>query len=598
MAIRKNPLAAAGRKGGEAPAPVTILVVEDNPVNMELVSDVLESAGHAVVGAGSAEEGIALARRRLPDLILMDIALPGMDGLSATAALKRDPLTRDIPVVALTAHAMKGDAEKAIGLGCAGYITKPIEVKSFLATLRRCLDDPQGAASAALAAISAAPRAGVASPAEPAAAPRPAVAAVPAPAATAPAVPSPAPAAPRVSRLLIAAGEPQQRQTLEDLARGLGYDALTAADGAAALALLAQGGIDLAAVCAPFPDTPDADLIRRMRQAAPDLPVLTVVPAGMEAAADALRAVEAGATDRITRPVDQMEWRTRVAALLQVGEARAAARAAKEEARLARLEVTEAEQRAKRAQIDTLQRLAYAAECRSPDLLGELHLHCVGQYAAVLAQAAGMPPAQIEALTYASTAHDVGLMFVPERLLRKKRPTRADRQAVAEHTTLGANFLAGASGDLVRTAEQIARAHHERWGGGGYPHGLSGEEIPLPARICAVADAFDTFARQNPEADIDAALEAVAESHGTVLDPTLVDLFLNKRDRLRLVFDRARQQRLDKAREIAEREAADAERRESRRRAAAEAETDAAPLPAPRPRLVYANGSEPVAAAA
>jgi putative two-component system response regulator len=108
-----------------------ILVVEDNPVNMELVTDLLEVAGFPFETAMTAEEGIRLAEAVLPDLILMDIQLPGMDGLEATSILKKNPKTKHIAIVALTAHAMKGDEERALAVGCIGYITKPINTRSF-----------------------------------------------------------------------------------------------------------------------------------------------------------------------------------------------------------------------------------------------------------------------------------------------------------------------------------------------------------------------------------------------------------------------------------------------------------------------------------
>lgn len=113
-----------------------ILVIEDQPLNLELVRDLLELGGYAVLQAATAEEGLALARTAQPDLILMDISLPGMDGLTATCRLKEDPATQQIPVVALTAHAMKGDPEKAQEAGCAGYLTKPIDTRTFLEQVR------------------------------------------------------------------------------------------------------------------------------------------------------------------------------------------------------------------------------------------------------------------------------------------------------------------------------------------------------------------------------------------------------------------------------------------------------------------------------
>ncbi|MBW2544706.1 MAG: response regulator [Deltaproteobacteria bacterium] len=117
-----------------------ILVVEDNPMNMELTTALLEASGYVVIQAGAAEEGVELVKAESPDLILMDISLPGMDGLEATGVLKQDPATKDIPVIAMTAHAMKGDKEKALAAGCAGHITKPIDTREFPKTVARFIE--------------------------------------------------------------------------------------------------------------------------------------------------------------------------------------------------------------------------------------------------------------------------------------------------------------------------------------------------------------------------------------------------------------------------------------------------------------------------
>ena len=116
-----------------------ILIVEDNPANMTLAVFLLESAGHTVIKSSDAEAGVALARTEQPDLILMDIQLPGMDGLQATVLLKKDELTRGIPVIALTALVMKGDEERILAVGCDGYIAKPMRYREFLATVAQHL---------------------------------------------------------------------------------------------------------------------------------------------------------------------------------------------------------------------------------------------------------------------------------------------------------------------------------------------------------------------------------------------------------------------------------------------------------------------------
>jgi two-component system cell cycle response regulator DivK len=112
-----------------------VLIVEDNADNMLLTIMLLESAGHTVLSAVDAEAGLTLAREEHPDLILMDVQLPGMDGLEATALLKRDEATRGIPVLALTALAMHGDEERIRAAGCDGYIAKPMGIQQFIATI-------------------------------------------------------------------------------------------------------------------------------------------------------------------------------------------------------------------------------------------------------------------------------------------------------------------------------------------------------------------------------------------------------------------------------------------------------------------------------
>ena len=112
-----------------------VLIVEDNIANMKLATFLLQSAGHTVLSATDAEAGLTLARGEQPNLILMDIHLPGMDGLEATALLKQDDATSAIPVIALTALAMKGDEERIRAAGCDGYIAKPMRYQEFLATI-------------------------------------------------------------------------------------------------------------------------------------------------------------------------------------------------------------------------------------------------------------------------------------------------------------------------------------------------------------------------------------------------------------------------------------------------------------------------------
>lgn len=123
-----------------------ILIVEDNSLNLELATELLKSSGYFVLQARSAEEGLRMAREERPDLILMDVRLPGMDGLAAVKVLKRDPETRSIPTVAMTAQAMRGDEEAARSAGFDAYVTKPIDTRAFPHTVARLLAGGQSSA--------------------------------------------------------------------------------------------------------------------------------------------------------------------------------------------------------------------------------------------------------------------------------------------------------------------------------------------------------------------------------------------------------------------------------------------------------------------
>jgi two-component system cell cycle response regulator DivK len=117
----------------------TILVVEDNQINRKLATLLLETAGHTVLQAEDGASGLNAARTHLPDLVLMDVQMPDMDGLAVTEILKSESATASIPIIALTAHAMEGDEEKSIAAGCDGYIAKPFHYQEFFAAVDTAL---------------------------------------------------------------------------------------------------------------------------------------------------------------------------------------------------------------------------------------------------------------------------------------------------------------------------------------------------------------------------------------------------------------------------------------------------------------------------
>src|ERR1700760_3853480 len=132
-------LSASGRGGGGEGMGKTVLIVEDNELNMKLFHDLLEAHGYATLGTRNGIEALDLARTHRPDLILMDIQLPEVSGLEVTKWLKDDPELKEIPVVAVTAFAMKGDEERIRQGGCEAYLSKPISVSKFIETIRQFL---------------------------------------------------------------------------------------------------------------------------------------------------------------------------------------------------------------------------------------------------------------------------------------------------------------------------------------------------------------------------------------------------------------------------------------------------------------------------
>jgi CHASE2 domain-containing sensor protein len=194
----------------------------------------------------------------------------------------------------------------------------------------------------------------------------------------------------------------------------------------------------------------------------------------------------------------------------------------------ARVERNEFAQQVSEAQLEIVHRLAQATESRDDDT-GQ-HIVRIGLLCRRLALELGMSEEEAEMLRHASAMHDVGKIAIPDRILLKPRRLDAEEwQTMKTHTTAGARVLAGSSSPLVQMAETIARTHHERWDGSGYPAGLRGEEIPLVGRVCAVCDVFDGLLAKRPYKDpwsVGDALIEIQLGSDTQFDPRVVDAFM------------------------------------------------------------------------
>lgn len=183
----------------------------------------------------------------------------------------------------------------------------------------------------------------------------------------------------------------------------------------------------------------------------------------------------------------------------------------------------------RRSEREIVERLARAAEWRDDDTAQ--HVRRVSEISFLIAREAGLDDEQCRLIREASPMHDLGKVGVPDEILRKPgKLTPGEFELVKQHSCIGADILRGGTTPLVRMAETIARWHHERWDGTGYPDGLRGEQIPLPARIVAIADVFDALTSRRPYKEawpIVKAVDAVRSLAGSHFDPNLVEHFIS-----------------------------------------------------------------------
>jgi len=193
------------------------------------------------------------------------------------------------------------------------------------------------------------------------------------------------------------------------------------------------------------------------------------------------------------------------------------------------------------AHSEMLRRLALTAEFR--DMGTAEHNDRVARSSALIAAALGLPKEEVELIGQAALLHDVGKVAVPDALLLKPAKLTADEfEQIKQHAAAGASILTQSTSAVLRAAETIARGHHERWDGGGYPSGLVEDENPLPARIVAVADVFDALTHNRPYKEawpIEQAVEEIRSQRGRQFDPQVVDAFLQL-NASRLAFDNGR----------------------------------------------------------
>jgi response regulator RpfG family c-di-GMP phosphodiesterase len=318
-------------------------------------------------------------------------------------------------------------------------------------------------------------------------------------------------------RVLIADDNPVNAQFFRMILRGAGYEQIQTTHSAEAVEdLVREWDPDLLVLDLHMPKLTGFQVLGRVREhllAPQTLPVLVVTA---DDSSDARRrALSMGARDFVTKPVDPAEVISRVRNLLQSRRL------------LSDLDqtVAEATHRLQLAHAETLGRLERAAACCRDE--STAHRRRVGDLSGRLAQAMGLGFEFVEAMRLAAPLHDIGKLAIPEAILGKAGALDPhERQIMQCHTLAGAEILADSDAPLLSLARDIALCHHERWDGSGYGQGLSGEQIPLGARIVAVAEVYDALTRDRPyrlALDPDSAMSEIISGAGSQFDPAVVE---------------------------------------------------------------------------
>ncbi|MDY6933379.1 MAG: response regulator [Spirochaetota bacterium] len=255
-----------------------ILVIEDNEMNLKLIRSVLELADYDVLSASDAEGGIQLARKQHPSLILMDIQLPDMDGLSATRVIKQDPELQDIPILALTAHAMEGDDVKALESGCVGYLTKPIDTRTFPDKIEKYIQKDNSKEQRKESANN------------------------------------------YRKRILIVDDDPINLKLLAAMLPADKYEIIKANNGEEALEKVYEECPDLILLDIMMPGIDGYEVIRRLKKNSKTMYIPVILVTALGGAEDKAKGLEVGADEFLNKPVNTAELQTRVNSLLLLKE--------------------------------------------------------------------------------------------------------------------------------------------------------------------------------------------------------------------------------------------------------------------------------------
>jgi len=332
----------------------------------------------------------------------------------------------------------------------------------------------------------------------------------------------------QLARILVVDDEEPNLRLIRRILENDGYENVrTISDGSAVARMVVEFQPDLILLDLHMPPPDGFALLRALgpRITGPDKTHVLVLT-GDSSAESRRAALSLGASDFLAKPFDGAEALLRIRNLL---ETRLLYRALKNQNAMLETRVSERTNELQRSQIEILERLARAAEIRD-DETGR-HTQRVGDMAAALAAALGLEPSTVDLIRRAAPLHDIGKIGIPDSVLLKPGMLTEEEAALMRtHTIIGSRILSGGRSDLMVMAERIAMSHHECWDGAGYPHRISGEDIPIEARIVAVVDCVDALTHNRPYRTawgIEATLDELRRSAGSHFDANVVDALID-----------------------------------------------------------------------
>ncbi len=333
--------------------------------------------------------------------------------------------------------------------------------------------------------------------------------------------------------ILVVDDEERNLRLIEAMLLPMGYEIAIAQNGEEALQKVDECFPDVILLDIMMPLMDGYEVARRIKKNPHTRIIPVVMVTNLGDVKDRVKAIEAGADDFLSKPVEKVELKARVSSLVKVKAYNDHMRTYQEKLesevnkRTDQLRV--ALKKIKQASHETIYRLCRAAEYKDDNTAG--HIHRVSNYAALVAAKLGLRKKTTESILLAAPMHDIGKIGVPDHILQKPGKLTPDEWEIMKmHTLYGSKILEGSHVGYIRFAEVIALTHHEKWDGSGYPFGIKGDKIPLVGRIMAIADVFDALTSRRPYKkafSVEKSFEIINQGRGTHFDPDIVDAFFS-----------------------------------------------------------------------